>query len=107
MGVRLLPPRLYKSELANRESLRDMLLLVELDTVKNIENRTFKIYTHVQSQVLVSLRAALTRRSEASQSRAQSYAQGAAGAAEAQGGAWRWCSRCMREKGAALRRVGD
>lgn len=33
MGVKLLPPRLYRSELANRESLRDMLLLVELDTV--------------------------------------------------------------------------
>lgn len=32
MGVKLLPPRLYKSELANRESLRDTLLLVELDT---------------------------------------------------------------------------
>lgn len=46
MGVKLLPPRLYKSELANSESLRDMLLLVELDTVKNRENRTFKIYTH-------------------------------------------------------------
>lgn len=45
MGVKLLPPRLYKSELANSESLRDMLLLVELDTVKNIENRTFKIHT--------------------------------------------------------------
>lgn len=32
MGVRLLPPRLYRSELANRESLRDTLLLVELET---------------------------------------------------------------------------
>lgn len=32
MGVKLLPPRLYRSELANRESLRDTLLLVELDT---------------------------------------------------------------------------
>lgn len=42
MGVKLLPPRLYKSELANSESLRDTLLLVELDTVKgrkqNIQN---------------------------------------------------------------------
>lgn len=93
MGVKLLPPRLYKSELANSESLRDMLLLVELDTVKRVENRTFKTHTH--SQVLVSLHAVRTRRSEASQSRAQSYAEGAAGAAEAQGGAWRWCSRCM------------
>lgn len=46
MGVKLLPPRLYKSELANSESLRDMLLLVELDTVKGVENRTFKIYIH-------------------------------------------------------------
>lgn len=34
MGVKLLPPRLYKSELANSESLREILLLVELDTVK-------------------------------------------------------------------------
>lgn len=34
MGVKLLPPRLYKSELANSESLRDTLLLVELETVK-------------------------------------------------------------------------
>ena len=33
MGVRLLPPRLYRSELANRESLRDTLLELELDTV--------------------------------------------------------------------------
>ena len=32
MGVRLLPPRLYRSELANRESLRDTLLELELDT---------------------------------------------------------------------------
>lgn len=43
MGVKLLPPRLYKSELANSESLRDMLLLEELDTAKggkqNIENK--------------------------------------------------------------------
>lgn len=37
MGVKLLLPRLYKSELANSESLRDMLLLVELDTVKGIK----------------------------------------------------------------------
>lgn len=33
MGVRALPPRLYGSELANRESRRDTLLLLELDTV--------------------------------------------------------------------------
>lgn len=32
MGVKLLPPRLYKSELANRESRRDTLLLFELET---------------------------------------------------------------------------
>lgn len=35
MGVKLLPPRLYKSELANSESLRETLLLVELDTAQN------------------------------------------------------------------------
>lgn len=34
MGVKLLPPRLYRSELASKESLRDTLLLVELDTVR-------------------------------------------------------------------------
>lgn len=39
MGVKLLPPRLYRSELANRESLRDTLLLVELDTEKKIINK--------------------------------------------------------------------
>lgn len=34
MGVRLLPPpRLYRSELASRESRRETLLLVELDTM--------------------------------------------------------------------------
>lgn len=44
MGVKLLPPRLYKSELANSESLREILPLVELDTVKGAENRKFKIY---------------------------------------------------------------
>ena len=43
MGVKLLPPRLYKSELANSESLRDTLLLVELDTVEE-EKTTFKIF---------------------------------------------------------------
>lgn len=32
MGVRLLPPRLYMSEVASRESLRDTLLLLVLDT---------------------------------------------------------------------------
>lgn len=32
MGVRLLPPRLYRSEVANRESRLDTLLLLELDT---------------------------------------------------------------------------
>lgn len=39
MGVKLLPPRLYKSELANRESLRDTLLLVELDTARKKKKR--------------------------------------------------------------------
>lgn len=43
MGVKLLPPRLYRSELANRESLRDTLLLVELDTEKkNHKQSTFR-----------------------------------------------------------------
>lgn len=49
MGVKLLPPRLYKSELANRESLRDMLLLVELDTVKGRKIGHSKyIHTHTR-----------------------------------------------------------
>lgn len=43
MGVKLLPPRLYRSELASRESLRDTLLLVGLDTERKttiIENQS-------------------------------------------------------------------
>lgn len=50
MGVKLLPPRLYKSELANSESLREILLLVELDTVKGqkIENLKY-IEMHTKS----------------------------------------------------------
>lgn len=48
MGVKLLPPRLYKSELAKRESLRDTLLLVELDTAgKRKEN-----HNSVSKQIL-------------------------------------------------------
>lgn len=39
MGVKLLPPRLYKSELANKESLRDTLLLVELETERDKRKR--------------------------------------------------------------------
>lgn len=48
MGVKLLPPRLYKSELANSESLRDTLLLVELDTVKKEHSKYMFHFVFIQ-----------------------------------------------------------
>jgi len=52
MGVKLLPPRLYRSELASRESLRDTLLLVELDTArKRVENQLRRENTEKERSV--------------------------------------------------------
>lgn len=88
MGVKLLPARLYRSEVASRESLRETLLLVELDTARERKKRLRK-HSEKASQSLCSWSQSLTRRAKASESRAQANAEGSTGTAEAQRGGLR------------------